>query len=296
MQQTSQIADAARATSRCRPASRFATATSATTRRRTCCACARGRRASRWRPCPGSPSTTTGTCTLDAGRRRGVLGPGRFPGNEKAIGRVMNHVARRGADVVDRRPEARPRVGPRQRGGAETAAFPGQAAFFVPIHGEYRQLARHARMATLVCPDATVLMAEDGDVLRFDATGRAGSPTGVAAGPGAHRRHADGRNRRRGAARPPAPGRRRAGRAGRRHQRQTGRARAGAGDHHARAGGRRAARRDAARGAGAAGAGDRRAPRSRNGRTPDCSRSGSASRCSGCSGSGPAAGRSCCRS
>jgi ribonuclease J len=43
--------------------------------------------------------------------------------------------------------------------------------FFVPIHGEYRQLSRHARMATLVCPDATVLMAEDGDVLRFDQAG-----------------------------------------------------------------------------------------------------------------------------
>jgi len=42
---------------------------------------------------------------------------------------------------------------------------------FVPIHGEYRQLARHARMATLVSPKTTVLMAEDGDVLRFDAEG-----------------------------------------------------------------------------------------------------------------------------
>src|SRR5690606_36899888 len=43
--------------------------------------------------------------------------------------------------------------------------------FFVPIHGEYRQLARHARMAKLVWPATTVLMAEDGDVLRFDTDG-----------------------------------------------------------------------------------------------------------------------------
>ena len=42
---------------------------------------------------------------------------------------------------------------------------------FVPIHGEYRQLARHARMAALVCPKTQVLMAEDGDVLRFDRDG-----------------------------------------------------------------------------------------------------------------------------
>jgi ribonuclease J len=43
--------------------------------------------------------------------------------------------------------------------------------FFVPIHGEYRQLARHARMAALVVPGTEVLMAEDGDVIRFDGSG-----------------------------------------------------------------------------------------------------------------------------
>jgi ribonuclease J len=43
--------------------------------------------------------------------------------------------------------------------------------YFVPIHGEYRLLARHARMAGLVCPEAKVIMAQDGDVLRFDGTG-----------------------------------------------------------------------------------------------------------------------------
>jgi ribonuclease J len=43
--------------------------------------------------------------------------------------------------------------------------------FFVPIHGEYRQLARHARMASLVCPETKVLTIEDGDVLRFDPSG-----------------------------------------------------------------------------------------------------------------------------
>jgi ribonuclease J len=43
--------------------------------------------------------------------------------------------------------------------------------YFVPIHGEYRQLAQHARMAALVSPDTQVLMAEDGDLIRFDGTG-----------------------------------------------------------------------------------------------------------------------------
>ena len=47
--------------------------------------------------------------------------------------------------------------------------------YFIPIHGEYRQLARHARVAELVTSGVaarvTVLMAEDGDVVRFDAEG-----------------------------------------------------------------------------------------------------------------------------
>src|SRR5690606_33977736 len=46
-----------------------------------------------------------------------------------------------------------------------------QPRFFVPIHGEYRQLAQHARLARAVCPDATVVSLGDGDVLRFDEAG-----------------------------------------------------------------------------------------------------------------------------
>jgi ribonuclease J len=47
--------------------------------------------------------------------------------------------------------------------------------YFVPIHGEFRQLARHAKVARFVTrglPSAVeVLTAENGDVLRFDADG-----------------------------------------------------------------------------------------------------------------------------
>ena len=46
--------------------------------------------------------------------------------------------------------------------------------FFVPIHGEYRQLARHARVAARVSPATKVVLAENGDVIRFDDDGGAG--------------------------------------------------------------------------------------------------------------------------
>jgi ribonuclease J len=94
-----------------------------------------------------------------------------IPGNEKAIARVMNHAARRGADVVT---EADRRIHVSGHGSAEELKLVlslVRPRVFVPIHGEYRQLARHGRMARTVCPEATVVMAQDGDVLRFDAQG-----------------------------------------------------------------------------------------------------------------------------
>ena len=94
-----------------------------------------------------------------------------IPGNEKAIARVMNHVARRGAEVVA---DGMKHVHVSGHGSEEELKLVlalVKPRFFVPIHGEYRQLARHAHMAALVCPKATVLMAEDGDVLRFDGEG-----------------------------------------------------------------------------------------------------------------------------
>ena len=50
-----------------------------------------------------------------------------IPGNEKAIGRVMNHIARRGAEVIYEGLKHVHVSGPWERGRAETHAVPGQA-------------------------------------------------------------------------------------------------------------------------------------------------------------------------
>jgi ribonuclease J len=94
-----------------------------------------------------------------------------IPGNEKAIGRVMNHIARREADVVH---EGDKHVHVSGHGSEEELKLMlslVRPRFFVPIHGEYRQLARHARVAARVSRGTKVLLAEDGDVIRFDAGG-----------------------------------------------------------------------------------------------------------------------------
>jgi ribonuclease J len=94
-----------------------------------------------------------------------------IPGNEKAIGRVMNHVARRGAEVVY---EGTRHVHVSGHGSEEELKLMlslVRPRYFVPIHGEYRQLARHARVAARVSPATRVILAENGDLIRFDGDG-----------------------------------------------------------------------------------------------------------------------------
>jgi ribonuclease J len=94
-----------------------------------------------------------------------------IPGNEKAIGRVMNHVARRQAEVIY---EGIKHVHVSGHGSEEELKLMlslVRPRYFVPIHGEYRQLARHARIASRVSRASRVLLAENGDVLRFDDAG-----------------------------------------------------------------------------------------------------------------------------
>ena len=94
-----------------------------------------------------------------------------IPGNEKAIGRVMNHISRRGAEVVH---EGTRHVHVSGHGSEEELKLMlslVRPRYFMPIHGEYRQLARHARIARRVSPGTNVVLAENGDLVRFDNDG-----------------------------------------------------------------------------------------------------------------------------
>jgi len=98
-----------------------------------------------------------------------------IPGNEKAIARTMSHIARRGADVVT--PDMK-HVHVSGHGSAEELKLMlslVRPRYFVPIHGEYRQLSQHARIASRVMSGrdrhVQVLLAQDGDIVQFDAQG-----------------------------------------------------------------------------------------------------------------------------
>ncbi len=104
-----------------------------------------------------------------------VLSARSIPGNEKAIGRVINHISRRGANVIH---EGIKHVHVSGHGSEEELKLVlslVRPRYFVPVHGEYRQLSQHARVAGRVFagrdPKPQILLAENGDVVQFDAKG-----------------------------------------------------------------------------------------------------------------------------
>ncbi len=103
-----------------------------------------------------------------------VLSSRIIPGNEKAIYRMINHVAKRGADVVYG--SMNPPVHVSGHGSAEELRLVlnlVRPKYFVPVHGEYRQMSKHAKLAQhlshLGLEDTFVL--ESGETLEIDGKG-----------------------------------------------------------------------------------------------------------------------------
>jgi ribonuclease J len=104
-----------------------------------------------------------------------VISARAIPGNEKAIGRVINHLARRGADVIH---EGIKHVHVSGHGSEEELKLMltlVKPRYFIPVHGEYRQLSQHTRVAKRVFagrnPRPETLLAENGDLIVFDDAG-----------------------------------------------------------------------------------------------------------------------------
>ena len=101
-----------------------------------------------------------------------VLSSRIIPGNERAIGSLVNHLCRRGATVVYDR-VARVHVsGHASQEELKLVLNLVAPRHFVPVHGEYRHLVRHVRLATEVgIPAERCHLLEDGDVLELGADG-----------------------------------------------------------------------------------------------------------------------------
>lgn len=93
-----------------------------------------------------------------------------IPGNEKAIYRVIDHLERRDARVIyDDHTNGLIHVS--GHGSQEELRLMinlVQPKYFVPVHGDYRHLKRHAELAAATGVPEKVLLLEDGDVLTID--------------------------------------------------------------------------------------------------------------------------------
>ncbi len=91
-----------------------------------------------------------------------------IPGNEKAIGNVVNHLLRRGAKIYH---ERNADVHVSGHGSSEDLKLMMnllQPKFFMPMHGEYQNLVRHAELAESVgIPNENITVAEDGELIHL---------------------------------------------------------------------------------------------------------------------------------
>ncbi|MGP8243301.1 MAG: ribonuclease J [Bryobacteraceae bacterium] len=103
-----------------------------------------------------------------------VLSSRIIPGNEKAIFRMIDHMSRRGADVLYG--SMNPPLHVSGHASVEEMKLVLNLArprYFMPIHGEFRQLSKHARLADHLRSmglEETFVM-ETGDVLEIDHHG-----------------------------------------------------------------------------------------------------------------------------
>jgi ribonuclease J len=95
-----------------------------------------------------------------------------IPGNEKGIYRMIDHLERRDAKVIhDDGTSGLIHVS--GHGSQEELRLMinlVRPKFFIPVHGDYRHLKRHAELAAGMGIVEKTILLEDGDVLEFDKT------------------------------------------------------------------------------------------------------------------------------
>jgi len=100
-----------------------------------------------------------------------------IPGNEKAITNIINRLYQQGADVIYEKISSIHVSGHALQEELKLMINLTKPEYFIPIHGEYRHLILHSRLAEKVgIAREKILLAQNGQVIEFDKSG--GSITG----------------------------------------------------------------------------------------------------------------------
>jgi ribonuclease J len=130
--------------------------------------------------CTGSQGEPTSALTRIANQdhrliriQRGdtvILSATPVPGNERMVNRTINNLFRLGAEVFYQAIANVHVSGHAAQEEQKLMLSLLRPKFFLPIHGEYRQLVLHAKLAySLGIPEDHILVAEDGDIIEVSA-------------------------------------------------------------------------------------------------------------------------------
>jgi ribonuclease J len=95
-----------------------------------------------------------------------------IPGNERSIGRTINNLFKLGVNVIYGQQRLAHVSGHGRQEELLLMLNLTQPKYFLPVHGEYRMLVQHARLAERVgIPMQNIFVAENGDALEITASG-----------------------------------------------------------------------------------------------------------------------------
>ncbi len=94
-----------------------------------------------------------------------------IPGNEKLVARTVDFLFKLGAEVIYEKSEGIHVSGHASREELKMMHNLVRPKFFIPVHGEYRHLIHHAKLANEVgLPKENIFVMENGDVVELTAT------------------------------------------------------------------------------------------------------------------------------
>lgn len=101
-----------------------------------------------------------------------IISADAIPGNESAVGKVIDGLYRRGASVVHAGVEKVHTSGHAKAEELKTLLSITKPSSFIPLHGEFRHLFNHTMLAReMGVPPSSILLAEDGDVVVLSDVG-----------------------------------------------------------------------------------------------------------------------------
>lgn len=103
-----------------------------------------------------------------------VLSARIIPGNEKSISRLIGHLYKRGANIIEEKRRLVHVSGHASQEDIKIMVETARPKYLVPIHGEYRMLFRHKEYVKNHVPgytDENIILIENGDLLEIDEYG-----------------------------------------------------------------------------------------------------------------------------